>query len=76
MTERIALVQGASRGLGLAFARLLLADPSVAHVVATSRRPEQAPELMDLASSAGGRLSTQPLDVTDEASIAAAAAAV
>jgi NAD(P)-dependent dehydrogenase (short-subunit alcohol dehydrogenase family) len=64
----IALVQGANRGLGLAFVRALKARGDT--VVGTCRRPEEAGEL----AATGAEVLR--LDVTDEASIAAAAAEV
>ena len=70
-----ALVQGASRGIGLEVVRQLLADPAVGRVFATCRAPGQAAELASLAASEP-RLSVVPLDVTDEASIARAARTV
>ncbi len=66
------LLQGASRGIGLEFVRQCLASARVAQVVATCRAPATATELTALAATASGRLSVVPLDVTDEASIAAA----
>jgi NAD(P)-dependent dehydrogenase (short-subunit alcohol dehydrogenase family) len=69
------LIQGASRGIGLEFMRQCLAESRVGHVVATCRSPARAADLATLAANAGSRLSVLPLDVTDEASIAAAAAA-
>ncbi|KAK3281122.1 hypothetical protein CYMTET_11070 [Cymbomonas tetramitiformis] len=80
--KRVSLVQGASRGLGLEFVTQLLrgsqALPSLAggHVVATCRNPEKAEALQELATSHPGRLTILPLDVTDEATIKAAATAV
>lgn len=62
------LIQGASRGLGLQFARALAARDSVSAVLATCRRPEQASELRALP-----KVHVLPLDVTSEASVAAAA---
>jgi NAD(P)-dependent dehydrogenase (short-subunit alcohol dehydrogenase family) len=69
------LIQGASRGIGVEFVRQCLAEPRVGHVVATCRSPDRATELARLAQAAAGRLSVQAVDVTDEPSIAAAAAA-
>jgi NAD(P)-dependent dehydrogenase (short-subunit alcohol dehydrogenase family) len=69
------LVQGASRGIGLEFVRQCLAESRVGHVLATCRSPTDAAELAALVDTAAGRLTILPLDVTDEASIAAAAAA-
>ncbi|XP_037091973.1 C-factor-like [Pollicipes pollicipes] len=65
------LVQGASRGLGLQFVRALAARDSVGAVVATCRQPEQADELRALP-----KVHVLPLDVTNEASVRAAAAQV
>ena len=73
--ESNVLIQGASRGIGLEFVRQCLAAPRVARVVATCRVPAAAAELQELAKAARGRLHLVALDVTDEASIAAAAAA-
>ena len=70
-----ALVQGASRGIGLEFVRQLLAQPAVGRVFAGCRAPDQADELSALAASEP-RLQLVPLDVTDETSIAQASAAV
>ncbi len=68
----VALVQGASRGLGLAFVEQLLARGRV-RVVATARSPERSAQLMARAECSGPRLLCVPLDVTDESSIEAAA---
>jgi len=73
-SARSALVQGASRGLGLALARALLGRPDVERVVATSRDPEASDGLRELEAASAGRLRTLPLDVRDPGSIAAAAA--
>ncbi|MGF1466841.1 MAG: SDR family oxidoreductase [Sandaracinaceae bacterium] len=70
----VALVQGASRGLGLELARQLLSEHD--QVVATCRDPGGAVELLALAREAAGRLVVLPLDVEDEASIGEAADAV
>jgi NAD(P)-dependent dehydrogenase (short-subunit alcohol dehydrogenase family) len=70
------LIQGASRGIGLEFVRQCLAQSKVGHVVATCRFPEGAGELSTLSADTGDRLTVLPLDVTDEASVAAAAAVV
>ena len=72
-TPRTALVQGASRGLGLAFVEALLASPGVGQVLATARDPE-ASRLADLRAAQPDRLVTLPLDVTREDTIARAAA--
>ena len=67
-----ALVTGANRGLGLEFARQLLARG--AHVVATARQPGRATALNTLAADHPGRLHVLPLDVGDPKSIDALAA--
>ena len=73
---RVALVQGASRGLGLEFVRQLLARPGQ-RVVATCRSPSSASELAELRAAHGPeRLTVTQLDCTDEASVARAAAEV
>ena len=69
------LVQGASRGIGLEFVRQLLVCDNVVELFATCRDPGQARELQALAA-ADPRVQPLALDVTDEASIARAAATV
>lgn len=71
--SRVALVQGARRGVGLALVEALLARTDVDHVVATSRAPEKSDGLALLRGTWSDRLTLLPLDVGDEASIAAAA---
>lgn len=61
------LITGANRGIGLEFTRQYLDDGW--QVFAGCRRPEQAGELNALAESAGGRLTVQPLDVTNRQQI-------
>lgn len=68
-----AVVSGASRGLGLAFCRLLLDVPRVRRVHAACRSPETAGDLSGLREGSGGRLDVLPMDVTREDSIADAA---
>jgi NAD(P)-dependent dehydrogenase (short-subunit alcohol dehydrogenase family) len=68
-----ALVVGASRGIGLAFVRQLLAMPSVSHVYAACRQPAQAIALQALA---GDRLTILPIDTTDESQIESAIATI
>jgi NAD(P)-dependent dehydrogenase (short-subunit alcohol dehydrogenase family) len=65
-------VQGASRGLGLEFARQLLQRQGQ-EVVATCRRPDEAGELKELQQQSGSRLHLVQLDCTSEASIERAA---
>src|SRR5262245_8789986 len=66
------LVTGASRGLGLEFARQYAGDGG--KVFAACRSPAHAAELQQLASDSGGRIEVVALDVTDAASVKAAAA--
>ncbi len=68
------LITGANRGLGLELARHALERGNT--VFATCRRPDAATNLHQLAAGADGRLHVVQLDVTDEASIRAAHAAV
>lgn len=68
------MVQGASRGIGLALVRALLADPAWAHVVASCRDPARASALDALQVANPGRLDIVALDVTREDSVRAAAA--
>jgi NAD(P)-dependent dehydrogenase (short-subunit alcohol dehydrogenase family) len=70
-----ALVQGASRGIGLEFVRQLLADPAIGRVFAACRAPGQAGELHALAMTEP-RLQVVALDASDDTSIAHAADAV
>jgi len=69
----IAFVQGASRGLGLALTRQLLAGSAERQVFASCREPTRATELGALASAHPNRLHLVALDVTHEESISAAA---
>ena len=64
-----ALVQGASRGLGLEFTQQLLQRPGT-QVVATCRDPAAAAQLQELQRAVGPqRLSVVQLDCTSEESI-------
>ncbi|CAL5092443.1 unnamed protein product [Urochloa decumbens] len=73
----VAMVQGASRGIGLEFVRQLLRRSDQGRVVATCRAPASAAELQKLKEEhAPGRLTVLPLDVTDESTIEAAAASI
>ncbi|RLM98847.1 hypothetical protein C2845_PM06G33820 [Panicum miliaceum] len=73
----VAMVQGASRGIGLEFVRQLLRRSDEGRVVATCRAPGNAAELQKLKEEhAPGRLTVLPLDVTDESTIEAAAASI
>ncbi|RCV19432.1 hypothetical protein SETIT_3G383900v2 [Setaria italica] len=73
----VAMVQGASRGIGLEFVRQLLRRSDQGRVVATCRAPGSAAELQKLKEEhAPGRLTVLPIDVTDEGTIEAAAASI
>lgn len=72
----VSMVQGASRGIGLEFVRQLLRRSEQGRVVATCRAPDAAAELQELRREHARRLTVLPLDVTDESTIEAAAAAI
>ena len=61
--RRNCLITGANRGIGLEFARQLLARGE--HVVATCRHPGKATALNALAGEYPGRLHVLPLDVAE-----------
>jgi len=65
---QIALVTGASRGIGAASAEWLAARG--AHVVAVARTTGALEELDDRISAAGGQATLAPMDVTDEGAMA------
>ena len=67
-----ALITGANRGIGLEFAKQYLADGW--RVYATCRDPNSASELRQLADKSGDKLRILALNVTDPASVKAAAA--
>ena len=73
---RSALVTGASRGLGLALVRALLARGDHARIFAAARSAERSADLDALAAAHRGTLRPVALDVRDESSVAAAAAVV
>lgn len=68
-----ALIQGASRGIGLGLVRALLASDRIGRVVATCRDPDAAESL---AAIADPRLDVRALDVTDADAVAALAASL
>ena len=72
LTGKIALVTGASSGLGARFARALAANGD--QVVLASRRIERLKELRAEIEAEGGAAHVVSLDVTDVASIRAAVA--
>ncbi len=69
-----ALVIGGTRGIGLALVEALLADPAYAEVTAAGRQMDANLALDQLAAAHGARFRRLALDLTDEASIEAAAA--
>ncbi len=69
---RVALVTGASRGIGRAIAHVLAARGAA--VVAAARH-DHAREVADAILAAGGRAEAVSIDVTDEAAVEAAVAA-
>ena len=62
LMEKIALVTGASRGLGAALSEVLAADY---HVVAVARTTGGLEELDDRIQAAGGKATLAPMDVTN-----------
>ncbi|MFK7895370.1 MAG: SDR family oxidoreductase [Myxococcota bacterium] len=68
--SEVALIQGASRGIGLALVEALLTRSRVKRVIATSRNPQASKGLTRLKAEHGDRLDTASLDLNDEASIA------
>jgi len=68
----VALIQGASRGLGLQFTKVLAARTDVAQVIATSRRAEQSDALFEAQKLHPGKISLVNLDVTSEDEIRSA----
>ena len=72
----IALIVGASQGIGLGFVKQLLADPAIAQVFATYRNPDSAHELLTLAQQHRDRLTCLPLDITEETQIEMAIAKI
>ena len=73
LTDRIALVTGASRGIGRAIAEALAAQG--AHVVAAARGDHAQP-VVDAIAARGGRIEALSVDVTDGAAVEAAVAGI
>ncbi|KAM8859356.1 uncharacterized protein AB9W97_019446 isoform 1-T1 [Spinachia spinachia] len=73
MAAPVALVQGASRGLGLQFCKHILTNRTATAVVATCRNPDDATELRGLAERHPGRLTVLRLDVNREEEVRRAA---
>ncbi|XP_066549702.1 C-signal [Amia ocellicauda] len=72
----VALIQGASRGLGLQFCKHILATKAQVTVVATCRHPEAAPHLRELSAQHPGTVTVLKVDVTREQDIRDAAETV
>lgn len=64
MSEKIALITGASRGLGAAMAQVLAARGW--HVVAVARTQGALEELDDRISPRGGAITLAPMDITND----------
>ncbi len=73
LTDRVAIVTGASSGLGVAFARAL--SDTGASVVLGARRTDRLAEVAASITQSGGRAISVPVDVTDPDSCAALAGA-
>jgi NAD(P)-dependent dehydrogenase (short-subunit alcohol dehydrogenase family) len=69
LSGRVALVTGASSGLGRRFSRILAA--SGAKVALAARRLDRLTSLADEIKAAGGEAAAVAMDVTDEASVIA-----
>ena len=74
LVERIALVTGASRGIGAATAKALAA--AGAHVVLTARKARDLEAVEEAIHADGGTATIAPMDLTESDSIARLAAAV
>ena len=74
MNNRVAVITGASSGIGLATAKLLAARG--AKVALLARRKEVLDQAVNDIRAAGGEALALAVDVTDQASVDAAAAAV
>jgi 3-oxoacyl-[acyl-carrier protein] reductase len=66
--QRVAVVTGASRGIGAAIARALAADGK--HVVGVARNLDKLNEVKSEIESAGGRCSVKTCDISDGQAIA------
>lgn len=74
LADRIALVTGASRGIGAATAKALAA--AGAHVVLTARTAGGLEEVEEAIFEAGGAATIAPLDLTDDQAIPRLATAI
>ena len=71
----VAVIVGGSRGIGLAMVTDLLSRFN-GRIFATGRNPDNATGLQEVLAEAAGRVTPISMDVTDEESVAAAAAIV
>jgi NAD(P)-dependent dehydrogenase (short-subunit alcohol dehydrogenase family) len=69
-----AMIQGASRGIGLQMVRQLLESERAGQVIATSRHPDKSDGLRSLRQDHRDRLHLVPLDITQQDSVERAAA--
>ncbi|MEO0357932.1 MAG: SDR family NAD(P)-dependent oxidoreductase [Pseudomonadota bacterium] len=67
MSERVALVTGASRGLGAALAQALA---STHHIIAVAKTAGGLEDLDDRIQSAGGQATLAPMDITNAQAMA------
>ena len=74
LSGRIALVTGASRGIGAATAQALAA--AGAHVVLTARKARDLESVEEAIHQTGGTATIAPMDLTEDDSIARLAAAI
>ena len=70
------VVQGASKGIGLAYVKYLLALSPTLQVIGTSRTPAQAVALHELQARFPGRLDIVAMDIAKDTSIASAVDAI
>ncbi len=70
LTDKVALVTGASRGLGRAISLALAAEG--ASIAAVARSEEALKETLEAVHAGGGAAEAFPLDVADEAAVEAA----
>jgi NAD(P)-dependent dehydrogenase (short-subunit alcohol dehydrogenase family) len=68
--EKIALIVGANRGIGLGFVQRICQDPMFSKIYATYRELETATELLALANQSPTKVTALEMDVTEEEAIA------
>ncbi|GAA6020075.1 hypothetical protein JCM10207_006778 [Rhodosporidiobolus poonsookiae] len=76
MSPFVYLVTGASRGLGFAYSKAVLAQSPDNRIIATARTPETAKQLQQLAEENPGRVEIVKLDTSDKVSVQEFAAAL